>query len=424
MVGEKIRDARKKLGLTQEQLAGHELTKSYVSQVELGRIRPSRKALEIIAKRLDKPVGYFLDNDEELRTVEVLLKASEALWLSHRLDEALVGLEEARHLAERMGRDVLLAKIQSMMGRLEMSRHRYREALDHLRSALSRLHATEEPEAVSETALALGQAAAAEGLFHEAVAYFRQSVDTARMARLTGPLAQALTHYGDFCGQHGEWHSALILYQEAYEAAALEPREAAELEVRMATALCELNRSEEATTWVSQAIAHLHQLKPGEGRWRLIIDIARCLFHMARYEEAVTYIRGLKAEADQRSMPAQCLVQALDIGLKLAAHLTADDWLREVVDWALAQPDDPIFHRAKAYALMLRGERQSHVNAALDDMTAALQYQPHDPVLQLKLAVMAVKARRAGAIDELWRLVFERSPGEEPRTAFLSGAPG
>ncbi|MCY0879447.1 MAG: helix-turn-helix domain-containing protein [Firmicutes bacterium] len=421
MVGEKIRDARKKLGLTQEQLAGHELTKSYVSQVELGRIRPSRKALEIIAKRLDKPIGYFLDNDEEARTVEVLLKASEALWLSHRLDEALVGLEEARHLAERMGSDILLAKIQSMMGRLEMSRQRYSEAREHLRAALDRLSPQEDPAVVADIALALGEVTAAQGLFHEAVAYFHQSVDIARKAQLRQPLARALSQYGDFCAQHHEWFSALSLYQEAYAAASPEGREAAELEVRVAVALCHLDRAEEAQSWVSKAAQRLADVKPGDARYCLTVDVARCFLRTGQLDEALTLVRALRAESLQRPVPPQCLAEAIETGIQLARLRTSEDWSAEAIEWALGQLDDPIFHRAKAWALMLRAARESHLQDALADLEAALGYQPLDPHLQLQHAVLAVKARRPQALDALWRLAFEREPHEEPSARFLSG---
>src|SRR5229473_712957 len=52
-VGSNIREVRTKLSLTQSQLASPEFSISYISAIERGKIRPSLKALAILAKRLD-----------------------------------------------------------------------------------------------------------------------------------------------------------------------------------------------------------------------------------------------------------------------------------------------------------------------------------------------------------------------------------
>src|ERR1051326_3451975 len=51
-VGPNILRIRHLLGITQKQLAEPEFSISYVSAIERGRIRPSLKALEILARRL------------------------------------------------------------------------------------------------------------------------------------------------------------------------------------------------------------------------------------------------------------------------------------------------------------------------------------------------------------------------------------
>ena len=62
-VGEKIRALRLKMGMTQQDLAGTDFTKSFISQIEKNHARPSLKSLQIIADRLGKPISYFLDED-------------------------------------------------------------------------------------------------------------------------------------------------------------------------------------------------------------------------------------------------------------------------------------------------------------------------------------------------------------------------
>ena len=58
-VGDNIREVRTKLGMTQAQLAAPEFSISYISAIERGKIRPSLKALSILARRLDVPLTFL-----------------------------------------------------------------------------------------------------------------------------------------------------------------------------------------------------------------------------------------------------------------------------------------------------------------------------------------------------------------------------
>ncbi|MBC8060354.1 MAG: helix-turn-helix transcriptional regulator [Clostridiaceae bacterium] len=60
-VGGKIKEIRKELKMTQSQLAGEELTKSMLSQIENNLSNPSMKTLQYIANRLNKSIAYFLE---------------------------------------------------------------------------------------------------------------------------------------------------------------------------------------------------------------------------------------------------------------------------------------------------------------------------------------------------------------------------
>src|SRR5437016_6997887 len=60
-VGSNIRAVRSKLALTQAQLASPEFSISYISAIERGKIRPSLKALSILARRLDVPLTFLLE---------------------------------------------------------------------------------------------------------------------------------------------------------------------------------------------------------------------------------------------------------------------------------------------------------------------------------------------------------------------------
>src|SRR5512132_4647890 len=89
-LGARVRAARRERGFSQAQLAGEELTKGFISQVESGLVRPSVRSLQIIATRLGKSLDYFL-GDAPL--------AAEKRLAFHRL--------AAEAAAERRARDAL-----------------------------------------------------------------------------------------------------------------------------------------------------------------------------------------------------------------------------------------------------------------------------------------------------------------------------
>lgn len=60
-LGQKLRQARLDMGLSQRQLCGDEITRNMLSQIENGTARPSMDTLRFLAKRLEKPISYFLE---------------------------------------------------------------------------------------------------------------------------------------------------------------------------------------------------------------------------------------------------------------------------------------------------------------------------------------------------------------------------
>ncbi|WP_432666007.1 helix-turn-helix transcriptional regulator [Wukongibacter baidiensis] len=75
-MGKKIRFLRKEQNMTQEELAGGQFTKSYISLIERGKINPSMKALNYIAEKLNKPVSLLLDTEGSIIDSNNLYKIS------------------------------------------------------------------------------------------------------------------------------------------------------------------------------------------------------------------------------------------------------------------------------------------------------------------------------------------------------------
>src|SRR5690554_2669691 len=67
-IGQRIREARLRAGLTQQQLAGDRYTKAYISALETGFARPSMVALTYICERLGMPASHFIDESHPVWT--------------------------------------------------------------------------------------------------------------------------------------------------------------------------------------------------------------------------------------------------------------------------------------------------------------------------------------------------------------------
>ena len=64
-IGERLKQARLAAGLSQRQLCGDTITRNMLSQIENGVARPSMDTLQTLARRLNKPVSFFLEEADD-----------------------------------------------------------------------------------------------------------------------------------------------------------------------------------------------------------------------------------------------------------------------------------------------------------------------------------------------------------------------
>src|SRR5215217_5254898 len=96
-IAERVKTLRVHAGLTQTQLAGDRFSKEYVSQIERGKTRPSREAMEYIAQQLEVD-PLFLEtgvSSDERGRIEATLARAEALNEDRRHAEAVTEYERA-----------------------------------------------------------------------------------------------------------------------------------------------------------------------------------------------------------------------------------------------------------------------------------------------------------------------------------------
>jgi len=88
------------------------LTKSYVSELERGTRTPRLTTLKVLARRLNRPLSYFLDGVLEDREPEALLTIGTAYLHAGSLPEAQAAFDRALDLAAQHDDETLEVRIE------------------------------------------------------------------------------------------------------------------------------------------------------------------------------------------------------------------------------------------------------------------------------------------------------------------------
>src|SRR3954469_1746352 len=136
-VGARVREARLEIGLTQSELGGSRFSKEYVSQVELGKTRPSPAALDWFAERLhvDRLTLAGESTAAGRAACEAAITRAEAEIEAHRYTEALAELDGARGALRPDGEQRLALRLRLARGWALQNTGRMEEALAELGDA-------------------------------------------------------------------------------------------------------------------------------------------------------------------------------------------------------------------------------------------------------------------------------------------------
>lgn len=178
-LGQKIRDLRRRMKLTQTELAEPEFTKSFISQVEKGQTRPSLKSLQIIAAKLNQPVSYFLEEQDELpRPSHELMSAVEMaghLRASGLLNEAIHAYQQALALCQATDHPTK-GYLHLHLGRIHLQLKQYRKAVDAFTMSVHEYRQTPPDEAIVHALHHLGVSHYHLGRFGEARRWYDEAL--------------------------------------------------------------------------------------------------------------------------------------------------------------------------------------------------------------------------------------------------------
>jgi tetratricopeptide (TPR) repeat protein len=245
--------------MSQAELGGPYFTRAHVSAIELGKIRPAMRSLEHMAKKLDKPASYFLEDadveraraereleigaiagllthaaaPEALRRAEKMLDAGDlsvreacrlrlyagsALNLVHRGREAVKTLAVAQRLAGELHDEPLARAADYQLAVATRIAGNPRGAREMLEALVRRIDNAKPPDqllrlrvliTLGGCAQDLGEPQAATTYYQQALEWSSEIGDLARIAFIHQGLGNAYRALGDHDAAAGHYQKAL-----------------------------------------------------------------------------------------------------------------------------------------------------------------------------------------------------------------------
>ncbi len=372
-LGERIRARRKELGLTQSQLGGGTLTKGFISLVEKGRARPSIETLVLLAQRLQKPVGYFLEEDAPLgkQALTVMLASawtalkrgeftqagetfSEALAVAQQqhdetpeaecrigLGSAMAGLRQfdlAREHVRRGGelaavaRDPRqLARVSQVRGLIEYYQRNLPAAREHFLEGHRLLQASgqADPSLAGSLLLNLGNTYQEIGDFAEALRWFREALSVLEPTQDLHRIGMVHVQLGAAQRDGGNHEAALAHLTRAEHIFELleDIRLLASARTSIGIMLLEQGQIDDAIDHLRHSLRIKERISDDPGRARTLTELARALAAKRAFHDAEQAL----ADADRLARKLADTTEAARIQLVRARLLRGQGHLSEAV---------------------------------------------------------------------------------------------
>ena len=419
-LGARVRSARRDAGLSQAQLAGDELTKGVISQIESGLVRPSIRSLQHIASTLGRPLDYFIADEPLAATKRVTFHRLAAEAAAERLDwpaaetEAEAGLAVAVDPAERATFLRLLASAALYQGRREEAFDRVTQGLALLDQAKQPLDAARllyvrglaygdagqlvasteafetvrdivekfeivEPRLRARVSVALGTAYRRLGRTTKAIASYESALATASRANELKLAAQgfmgiAVSHYdaGDLDAAISSYDRALVLFERLADTSF-------ELHVRQSLASTHFQQGHvaQARELADRTIARAAEV--GDEQWGAVAQVVRARIllsegNAAEAKEVATQAEHVLGRIGDQIQRAHALRVVAAASESRGETLETDRAFRQAIDLLSAIDDRAdLTLAASEYAQLLRAR------GAIDEAFAMLELAHRKP---------------------------------------------
>ncbi|WP_255298522.1 tetratricopeptide repeat protein [Brevibacillus dissolubilis] len=395
-IGKGIREYRKKLHMTQEELAEGICNRSYISQIEKGQVIPSPEILEQLAKRLqidlrdlwtesEKPdftrveientvrhlVNRIDSNDWEIARKWLiklenadLSESEKAIFLwgkgifsehDSRFDKAEVYFLESIELSRQLDDPVPLIRSLNSLGALYCKTRQSKKAIPHVNEAYRLIirHAISGLMRISLMHTS--------GMMHGTLGEYNSAIEQLKQAEQLNQSYRTMYKSDEIYMVRAICHSKLKEYEEAesYYLQALEilkinphPRVQANVYSNLGTLYSDLKKYDAALEKLNQAISIYKELGNVHGQNNSTLEIANIYKQLGRLDEARTMCEAVLENSTTDHIRAEARLVLADIHCEQKQPVEALNLLEAALDhFSTAETHDFL---VKAYRLLAK----------------------------------------------------------------------
>lgn len=327
-------------------VAGADFSRAFLNQVELGRAQPSTHSLQIIARRLQQPIDYFLEGPE-VSAAAVELSLAEAELRLHQGDtsraESLMTTVLSREIPQQVR-----TRAQMILAGALIRRGAASDAMPVLTEAVAAAEHADAPALLAELHDWQGRAYYAMRRPHEAGKCFDQALDLYQRAALTDPVLKAriLGHRANLHYVAGQPEEAIASYSEAIAAAeqVLDLPALAGIYEGLAMSFQQTGQYPRALSYAQKSLRIFETLQDVRMTGQLRLSMADMLLRQGRAAEAEgIFMEGaaLLRRLGERELLPMLVAGMAEAALEQNALDRAAALVDEVIDLA-SRSSDPI----------------------------------------------------------------------------------
>jgi len=393
--GVRLRELRTGKGLTQQELAGNDFTKGFISLVETGRTRVSLRAAEILAGRLGIAVADLL-NPAPSHTdprVEFELVRAETELTAGRPQEALDIAEKLAPRTTGAGR----ARLERLRGRALLARGEARQALSHLDEAFRSYQSSQQRDLAARVAFDLAQAHAQLAARGEALSYAARAeqalldaaiVDRTFEFQVLSFLAGEFVLVGDLAAADMRLERARRIAEDVSD-----PRALANLYENLAHTRQRQGDYEGALAYAQRSLRAYEELgnrKAIGSTWNTIGWVYLQRRQFARAEDALDRAAAISADVDDPALIAYVLQNRAELALARGNADQAERLARE----SMLHPHASA--RCRALSALVRARALARAKRPLREVTRAFEE-----------AIDGLRAHGTGTLSRAYQAYFE-----------------
>ena len=376
-LGRRIRQARQELGLSLAAVAGTDFSRAFLNQVELGRAQPSTQNLRIIARRLQRPIDYFLEEPGDSTAALELALAEAEMSLLHgegARAESLI----TRMLARTIPIE-LRTRAQLTLAVALMKQGRPTDAKPILEEAIAAAERAQWHQLLVELYDRLGSVHYFLRRPHAAGQWFEQALARYQSAGIADPVlkARVLGHRANLHYVAGQPIEAIAAYESAIEAAAqvLDMPALAGIYEGLALSFQQTGQYARALSYAQKGLRIFETLRDVRMAGQLRLNMGDMLLQQGRVAEAERLFGDgadhLRRIGDRELLP-HLVAGMAESALDAKEVERASDLIEEAIDLS-TRSTDPLatvaVHRVAGRIAHARGRRESahrHFERALE----------------------------------------------------------